>query len=159
MEKKSEEEEKEQGAPRFELGEIIVTTNFTNCIKKLGEDPNQLIRIAIGRHVTGDWGNLSDDDKASNEIAIDNKGQLLSAYKTYLGIPPFWVITEWDRSVTTVLLPEDYQMKEKQANTQQVFLSPEKLDSFKEAFNNCEGTQFEFEALDLSPDLSWPDSI
>tara|TARA_Y100001949_G_scaffold151691_1_gene137578 strand:+ start:96 stop:437 length:342 start_codon:yes stop_codon:yes gene_type:complete len=106
--KMAEEEEKEQGGPRFELGHIVSTANFTHRMKELGEDPEQLMSIAIGRHVTGDWGDLSDDDKATMEQAIDNKGQLMSSYKINNGDTKFWVITEWDRSVTTVLMPEDY---------------------------------------------------
>jgi hypothetical protein len=57
--------------------------------------------------LNGDWGNLSDDDKAVNDAALQNGSRLLSAYEAGDGTA-FWVITEPDRSMTTVILPADY---------------------------------------------------
>ena len=60
------------------------------------------------RHVNGDDGDLSADDKALNVVAIaTGKDRVFSAYNLSSG-DRLWVITEWDRSVTTILLPEDY---------------------------------------------------
>ena len=60
------------------------------------------------RHVNGDDGDLSADDKALNADAIaSGQGRVFSAFKLLSG-DRLWVITEWDRSVTTILLPEDY---------------------------------------------------
>jgi hypothetical protein len=61
----------------------------------------------LARHVTGDWGELEDEDRAANEAAVAEGTRLLSAYTVASG-EKLWVITEWDRSVTTFLLPEEY---------------------------------------------------
>lgn len=62
---------------------------------------------ALRRHAAGDWGDVDDDDRAANDDALRTDGRLLSVYQSANGTT-FWVITEADRSVTTVLLPEDY---------------------------------------------------
>jgi len=86
---------------KFPLGEIVVTPNA------LGRIPNEEILNALARHVRGDWGNLDPEDVQSNERALHQGGRLFSAYRSAENIK-FWIITEADRSVTTVLLPEDY---------------------------------------------------
>jgi len=69
--------------------------------------------VFLKRHQSGDWGDLCDEDKKANEEAISHEGEpekqqrVFSAYKTSAG-EKIWVITEWDRSVTTLLLPEEY---------------------------------------------------
>lgn len=60
----------------------------------------------LARHMTGDWGDLSDDDKAENELSLEEGFRLFSAYDTSAG--RLWIITEADRSATTLLLPEEY---------------------------------------------------
>lgn len=62
--------------------------------------------IYLHRHLNGDWGDLSDEDKAENEYSVDKDLRLLSAYETPAG--KIWIITEADRSATTILLPEEY---------------------------------------------------
>lgn len=62
---------------------------------------------ALRRHGTGDWGDLSEEDRAENEFALNRYLRLFSVYHDSRGTK-FWIITEADRSVTTVLLPEDY---------------------------------------------------
>lgn len=62
---------------------------------------------AIARHVVGDWGDLEEHDRAANDAAVLNMERILSAYSDRAGTK-FWIITEADRSATTVLLPEDY---------------------------------------------------
>jgi len=62
---------------------------------------------ALQRHVAGDWGELDEEDKKANDGALQTGERLLSAYQSATGTK-FWIITEADRSVTTVLLPEDY---------------------------------------------------
>lgn len=59
------------------------------------------------RHVNGDWGDLDDEDKKENELSVKEGFRILSAYELDTGVK-LWVITEWDRSVTTILLPEEY---------------------------------------------------
>jgi hypothetical protein len=62
---------------------------------------------ALRRHLTGDWGDVCDDDRAANNAAVIYGYRLLSSYKGRDGTA-FWIITEWDRSVTTILLPSEY---------------------------------------------------
>ncbi len=59
------------------------------------------------KHLTGDWGDLCEEDKQANEAALKYHLRLLSAYHLSDGTK-IWLITEWDRSVTTILLPEEY---------------------------------------------------
>ncbi len=59
------------------------------------------------RHLTEDWGELSDTDKAENELSVREGFRILSAYNLRTGVK-FWIITEADRSVTTFLLPGEY---------------------------------------------------
>jgi hypothetical protein len=65
------------------------------------------IVAALRRHSAGDWGEIDDHDRAANNDALRSGERLLSAYRSANGTT-FWVITEADRSVTTVLLPDDY---------------------------------------------------
>jgi hypothetical protein len=59
------------------------------------------------RHLHGDWGDLPPEDLQENERALQVGSRLFSAYRTRTN-EKVWVITEWDRSVTTLLLPEEY---------------------------------------------------
>ena len=61
----------------------------------------------LERHARGDWGDLSEEDKQENELAVEQGFRILSAYHTSKGCK-LWVITESDRSVTTILLPDEY---------------------------------------------------
>ena len=87
--------------PKFSLGQLVATPNAMNNI------PNDEILTALSRHVRGDWGKLDTEDWNANERALAGEGRLFSAYQSSQNVK-FWIITEWDRSVTTVLLPEDY---------------------------------------------------
>jgi hypothetical protein len=64
------------------------------------------VHEGLRRHAAGDWGDLCPEDVASNEQGLQHGNRLMSVYGT--GERHFWIITEWDRSVTTVLMPEDY---------------------------------------------------
>ena len=86
---------------KFELGQTLVTP------AALDQIPDDEIQTAIGRHENGDWGNLTDEDKAENDWSVENGARILSTYKSSAGTE-FWIITEADRSATTVLLPSDY---------------------------------------------------
>lgn len=68
-------------------------------------DENSLAYLM--RHASGDWGDVSDDDRAENEFSIQNGFRILSAYRLRDGTK-IWIITEADRSVTTILLPSEY---------------------------------------------------
>jgi len=60
----------------------------------------------VQRHMSGDWGDLSAEDKAENELSLREGFRILSAYE--LEGQRYWIITEADRSVTTILLPQEY---------------------------------------------------
>lgn len=85
---------------RFPLGQIVITPNALTTIN--AEDINDGLR----RHASGDWGNICPDDAEQNNEALQIGERLLSAYGE--GRRTFWIITEADRSVTTILMPEDY---------------------------------------------------
>lgn len=87
--------------PRFELGHCVSTPNALDQI------PHEEIVLALNRHAQCDWGELDTRDKSANDRALADGGRLLSAYTSTANVR-FWIITEADRSVTTVLLPEDY---------------------------------------------------
>ena len=57
--------------------------------------------------MTGDWGNLDDEDKKENELSVKEGFRILSAYKLD-SVVKVWIITEWDRSVPAILLPDEY---------------------------------------------------
>ena len=83
------------------LGMIVATPN---ALANVNADE---IQRGLQRHVAGDWGELDVEDKKTNDLALESGERLLSAYKSATGTK-FWIITESDRSVTTILLPEDY---------------------------------------------------
>lgn len=85
----------------FDLGQTVATPHVLEAV------PKAEIFAALQRHQSCDWGDLCPQDKWSNDKAVKNGDQLLSVYHSRNGIK-FWIVTEWDRSVTTVLLPEDY---------------------------------------------------
>ncbi len=87
----------------FELGQMVVTPGAIEAAQEIGRHPIQF----IARHAEGKWGDLPEEDIATNERALRETGRLFSAYKFESG-HKFYVITEWDRSYTTLLLPEEY---------------------------------------------------
>lgn len=86
---------------KFELGRIMTTPNALTSLQ--GEDVIECIR----RHARCDWGDCCPEDSQENEFSLDKYLRLFSVYHDRNGTK-FWIITEADRSVTTVLLPEDY---------------------------------------------------
>ena len=85
----------------FKHGQIVATPGTLI----LAENGVNLLEY-LERHLSGDWGDLDDEDKAENDFSVKNGFRILSAYSTPNG--RLWVITEADRSVTTFLLPEEY---------------------------------------------------
>ena len=86
---------------KFRLGRIVATPN---ALARLTQDD---ITVAIQRHQAGDWGELCADDRRENELSLLQGLRLFSVYCSTQGIR-FYVITEADRDITTILLPEDY---------------------------------------------------
>jgi hypothetical protein len=89
--------------PAFELGQIAATPGALAALKKAGQQPGEFLT----RHVNREWGDIPDEDRRENEYSLEHGFRLLSAYKTNAG-DRLWIITEADRSVTTLLLPEEY---------------------------------------------------
>jgi hypothetical protein len=87
----------------FELGQILATPGALAALQKAGQDPHDF----LARHVACDWGDLSDEDQHENDYSVENGFRLLSSYRTNAG-DKLWIITEADRSATTLLLPEEY---------------------------------------------------
>lgn len=90
-----------EAPPKFPYGKIVATRNALNSL--VFEDTT----AAFARHIHGDWGDLCEEDRQENERALRHGGRLFSVYTDRKGTK-FYIITEWDRSVTTILLPEDY---------------------------------------------------
>jgi len=86
--------------PRFNPGRLMITRNAKNAL------PRREVDAAINRHLSVDWGDVCQSDWQRNEQALRDGDRLLSVYQTQAG-EKFWIITESDRSTTTVLLPSD----------------------------------------------------
>jgi hypothetical protein len=89
--------------PRFSLGQIVATPGALNALDEAEQEP----LVLLARHASGDWGDLDAEDKQENELSVDKGYRILSAYLLSTGVK-VWIITEADRSVTTLLLPEEY---------------------------------------------------
>lgn len=88
---------------KVELGQVLVTAGVHALVQEGHLDPFFCLR----RHAAGDWGDLTDHDKAVNERALQGGSQIFSMYEISPTLK-IYVITEWDRSVTTLLLPSEY---------------------------------------------------
>jgi hypothetical protein len=84
------------------LGRVVATPEALKLLSEAGENPFAY----LARDATGDWGELCAFDRRQNEIALRDGYRVLSSYETTAG--RVWIITEADRSVTTILLPEEY---------------------------------------------------
>ncbi len=85
----------------FPTGRLVATPTVLDTI------PKPELLAAFQRHMRGDWGEVCAEDRRANDLAVQNGERLLSVYRSEAGIK-FWIITEADRSATTILLPEDY---------------------------------------------------
>ncbi len=86
------------------LGQCVMTPGAKNTLESIGIEPFALLR----RHQSGDWQDMSRDDQAANRDAIEHGGRVFTAYKLTDAQIRVWVITEADRSSTTILLPSEY---------------------------------------------------
>ena len=87
----------------FSLGQVVATPGALAALEEAGQHPF----VFLSRHVTGDWGELVAEDKEENQRALEHGNRIFSSYLTAKNTK-IWVITEWDRSVTTLLLPSEY---------------------------------------------------
>ncbi len=89
----------------FETGRLVMTRAVSDLVERGVLDPSLYLR----RHIAGDWGELCDEDKHTNQQALSHGDRLFSSYDLSIDEEPrLWIITEADRSVTTLLLPSDY---------------------------------------------------
>ena len=89
--------------PRFPPGQTVATPGALQAFAAAAESPLPYLR----RHLSGDWGDVDTHDREENEFSLSHGFRLLSAYTLQTGTR-FWIITEADRSATTLLLPEEY---------------------------------------------------
>jgi hypothetical protein len=88
---------------RFPLGRVGATPGALRALERAG----QLPAAFLDRHANGDWGDVPEADKQENEFSVERSLRILSSYTTSAG-DRLWVLTEADRSATTILLPEEY---------------------------------------------------
>ncbi len=95
--------------PKFRLGKTVITPGAIDALSKSNQLPDSFLK----KHQKGDWGETCQEDAQLNNEAIAHEGDIgkqqrvMSVYKTSRN-ETIWVITEWDRSVTTILLPSEY---------------------------------------------------
>ena len=99
--KETTAKELENTEPKFPIGKLVITPNALESIEPFE------VTAALARHAAGDWGECGREDWRENELSLKEGFRLLSVYHSEKG-GKFWVITEADRSATTVLMPEDY---------------------------------------------------
>ena len=85
----------------FRLGHIVATPN---ALARLSQED---VSTAIRRHQSGDWGDVDKDDREKNDLSLEKGFRLFSVYHASDGAK-FWIITEANRAITTILMPEDY---------------------------------------------------
>jgi hypothetical protein len=88
---------------KFPLGRVVATPGALAALQAAGRAPQEFLR----RHLAGDWGEVPVEDRRENELSVREGFRVLSAYRTRLG-ETLWIITEADRSITTILLPSEY---------------------------------------------------
>ena len=88
---------------RFPLGGVVPTPRALRALEDASQTPFEFLE----RHQAGDWGEICEEDKKENQFSVQNGFRILSAYRTRNNVR-IWVITEADRSATTLLKPEEY---------------------------------------------------
>ena len=89
--------------PLFPLGELVATPGALAALQKAGQSPAEFLSL----HVRGQWGDISEEDRRENEYSLQHGFRSLSSYRTNAN-ETIWLVTESDRSVTTLLLPSEY---------------------------------------------------
>ena len=89
---------------RFSPGQVVMTAGVDELVRQGRLNPTPYLR----RHLHGEWGDLDDSDRRQNDAALKSgEDRLFSSYQVTRDLK-LWIITEWDRSVTTLLLPSEY---------------------------------------------------
>ena len=95
---------KANATKRYPLGCVVATPGALAALEESGTSAI----VYLQRHAAGDWGEVCQEDKKANEFALKEGLRILSAYKLPVTSEKLWVITEADRSATTLLLPDEY---------------------------------------------------
>lgn len=93
----------ERPKPLFLLGKVFLTIGAREALEESNQSPSEF----LARHEIGDWGIIGKEDSKENDLSVKEGFRILSAYKTKNEVK-IWIITEADRSSTTILLPEEY---------------------------------------------------
>jgi len=101
--KESSEMRKTERKPLFDLGQLVATPGALAALEKSGQSPMEF----LSRHVTGDWGEIPEENCRENQFSLEKGFRLMSSYRTTAN-DVVWVITESSRSHTTLLLPQEY---------------------------------------------------
>lgn len=88
---------------KFTPGSLYITPGAAAAFAASGDD----VTVYLIRHISGDWGDVDQHDRRENELSLEHGWRILSAYRL-INDTRFWIITEADRSATTILLPEEY---------------------------------------------------
>lgn len=95
----------------FHTGQIVASRGVYDLACQ-NQDFAQFVQKSLNRHVKGEWGDADDEDKQTNDQALKQGTRLLSAYNDDRfpkhGVATIWIITEADRSATTILFPDEY---------------------------------------------------
>jgi hypothetical protein len=89
--------------PKFSPGKLVTTAGALEALAESGQTPD----FFLNKHLSGDWGDVDEEDRLWNEQALRDGHRLLSAYTTLNGVR-LWIITEADRSGTCILKPDEY---------------------------------------------------
>lgn len=92
---------------KFALGQILVTSGVNQLGLKNKKFEN-FIGQSLNKHINGDWGDLCDEDKKMNDAAVANGNDRILSKYTFDSNTSIYIITEWDRSATTILFPDEY---------------------------------------------------
>ena len=90
-------------SPRFALGRVVATSGALEALRRVGQSGRELLE----RHASGDWGDVPPEDACENELSVREGFRIISSYRLATSAT-IWIITEADRSATTLLLPAEY---------------------------------------------------
>lgn len=93
---------------KFEKGQVVMTIAVNDKMYATDDSFASFVYESLRRYSSGDWGEMCEEDKAQNEQALIDGERLMGSYENRERGWKIWIITEWDRSVTTILFPDEY---------------------------------------------------
>lgn len=93
--------------PKFELGQVVVTAGV-DIMMKNDMSFQKFVQMSLGKYTQCDWGDTCAEDRKSNDEALKDDERIIAVYIYKKTNTRIWIITEWDRSVTTILFPNEY---------------------------------------------------